>query len=108
MDITKQILKYIKEKKSTLSQIQKMRILYLALMQKDAKFVLDYLHLSPLENETFMLNFRAIAYSQLKRFDDSFNQISQIISLEQNIQNEFNGLVFKYTVCNFSSGKQFL
>jgi hypothetical protein len=75
-----------------------MRILYSALLQNDSKFVLDYLHFSPLENKTFMFNFKAIAYSQLNRIDDSFDQISEIVSLENKNQDEYNGLVFKYTV----------
>ena len=100
-NITKQVLQVLKEKNSTLSETATWRILYLALLQKEAKFVLDYLHFSPLENKTFVLNFKAIAFSQLNRIDDAFDQIDAIISLQPAIPNKLNGMVFKNTVSRF-------
>jgi hypothetical protein len=100
-NIAKQILEILKEKSCILSETATLRILYLALLQEEAKFVLDYLHFSPLANKTFTLNFKAIAFSQLNRIDDAFDQIDAIISLQSAIQTKLNGMVFKDTVSTF-------
>ena len=91
----------MKEKNSSLDDNSTKRVLYLALLQDDPKYVLDFLYMCPLKNTcpTFVHNFKAMAYTKLNRFEDALDQIDLILSMGlSNEPSEWNGLVFQETV----------
>ena len=94
-------MKFIKSKNSNLDDISILRILYLALMQNDPKFVLDYLHLSDLKtrNQTLTVNLKAISFAKLNRVEDAFNQIEEILNIKSK-GNSLNGRILELTVIN--------
>lgn len=99
----KELLNKVKEKDSYLSEKSTIRVLYMALLQNDPKFVLDYLYMTSLKNknQTVAYNFKAMSYAKLNRFDDALNQIDALMNMESNQENNLNGLIFKETVFSF-------
>ena len=93
-------MKFIKDKNSTLDDISILRILYIAIIQNDGKFVLDYLHLSDLKtrNQTLAHNLKAISFAKLNRIEDAFEQIEQILNIKSSQGNSLNGRVLEFTV----------
>ena len=99
----KELLNSIKKKDSYLSEHSEIRVLFMALLQNDPKFVLDYLYMSSMKNtnQTFFHNLKAMSYAKLERFDDALDQIDALMNMQSNDQNNLNGLIFKDTVISF-------